>query len=146
MANKEINLKQISTKDSNFINKYSDISMTSKFDSISKKFKIEKNVDVLAVKNSIKNIFTWIKGERVLDPNFGTDISKILYDPINSYSSEKIIAEIQMAISEYEPRAEIDKIYNLNSINNTENNTIEIEIVWHVVGLPDEKYLEKIVL
>lgn len=146
MANKEINLKQISTKDSNFINKYSDISMTSKFDSISKKFKIEKNVDVLAVKNSIKNIFNWIKGERVLDPNFGTDISKILYDPINSYSSEKIIAEIQMAISEYEPRAEIDKIYNLNSINNTENNTIEIEIVWHIVGLPDEKFLEKIVL
>lgn len=146
MANKEINLKQISTKDSNFINKYSDISMNSKFDSIFKKFKIEKNVDVLAVKNSIKNIFSWIKGERVLDPNFGTDISKILYDPINSYSSEKIIAEIQKAISEYEPRAEIDKIYNLNSINNTENNTIEIEIVWHVVGLPDEKFLEKIVL
>lgn len=146
MANKEINLKQISTKDSNFINMYSDISMNSKFDSIFKKFKIEKNVDVLAVKNSIKNIFSWIKGERVLDPNFGTDISKILYDPINSYSSEKIIAEIQKAISEYEPRAEIDKIYNLNSINNTENNTIEIEIVWHVVGLPDEKFLEKIVL
>ena len=110
------------------------------------KYTIEKHVDIDAVKNSIRNIFTWIKGERVLDPEFGTNIRAYLYNPIDSYNTEQVIAEIQNAMKKYEPRAEIDKITNISTVDDTENNTIELEVVWHVVGLPDDKYTDSILI
>lgn len=145
MASKILNL-QLKKQNSNSValDTYIDVSMTAT--TINNKLAIGKNSDVSAVKNSIRNIFTWIKGERILDPEFGTEISKLLYEPINSYNNEKIVSEIKSAVAKYEPRAEIDKIIAENVLDNTENNTIELEIIWHVTGLPLEKYSEKIVL
>lgn len=145
MASKILNL-QLKKQNSNSValDTYIDVSMTAS--TINNKLAIGKNSDVSAVKNSIRNIFTWIKGERILDPEFGTEISKLLYEPINTYNNEKIVSEIKSAVAKYEPRAEIDKIYVENDLNNTENNTIELEIIWHVTGLPNEKYSEKVVL
>lgn len=145
MASKILNL-QLKKQNSNSValDTYIDVSMTAS--TINNKLAIGKNSDVSAVKNSIRNIFTWIKGERILDPEFGTEISKLLYEPINTYNNEKIVSEIKSAVAKYEPRAEIDKIIAENVLDNTENNTIELEIIWHVTGLPLEKYSEKIVL
>lgn len=145
MASKILNL-QLQKQNSNSValDTYIDVSMTAS--TINNKLAIGKNSDVSAVKNSIRNIFTWIKGERILDPEFGTEISKLLYEPINTYNNEKIVSEIKSAVAKYEPRAEIDKIIAENVLDNTENNTIELEIIWHVTGLPLEKYSEKIVL
>lgn len=145
MASKKLNL-QLKKQSSNSValDTYIDVSMTAT--TINNKLAIGKNSDVSAVKNSIRNIFTWIKGERILDPEFGTEISKLLYEPINTYNNEKIVSEIKSAVAKYEPRAEIDKIIAENVLDNTENNTIELEIIWHVTGLPLEKYSEKIVL
>jgi phage baseplate assembly protein W len=145
MASKILNL-QLKKQNSNSValDTYKDISTTAS--TINNKLAIGKNSDVSAVKNSIRNIFTWIKGERILDPEFGTEISKLLYEPINTYNNEKIVSEIKSAVAKYEPRAEIDKIIAENVLDNTENNTIELEIIWHVTGLPLEKYSEKIVL
>lgn len=146
MANKTINLNSKKSNLSKSFNEtFIDISMQSKFDKSYTNRIISKNVDVDAVKNSIRNIFTWIKGERILDPEFGTELYKLLYNPINTYTTEQITAEIKSAISKFEPRAEIDKVINTNLISNTEDNTIELEIIWHVVGLPDTKYSEKII-
>lgn len=145
MASKKLNL-QLKKQSSNSValDTYIDVSMTAT--TINNKLAIGKNSDVSAVKNSIRNIFIWIKGERILDPEFGTEISKLLYEPINTYNNEKIVSEIKSAVAKYEPRAEIDKIIAENVLDNTENNTIELEIIWHVTGLPLEKYSEKIVL
>lgn len=145
MANKTINL-QTSKKDifAGLSDTYIDISL--KASRTGGKMCVGKNVDVSAVKNSIRNIFTWIRGERVLDPEFGTEISKLLYEPINTYTSEKIVAEIKSAVSKYEPRAEIDKVYANNTIDDVEHNTIELEVVWHVTGLPHVKYRDVFII
>lgn len=166
MANKIIKLNSSLPNETNRPRKiipetYSDISMTAKhfspkiktieningstteiLPSNQNNFLINKNVDIDAVKNSIRNIFTWIKGERVLDPEFGTNIRAYLYNPIDSYNTEQIIAEVQNAMKKYEPRAEIDKISNVGTLDDLENNTIELEVIWHITGLPLEKYTD----
>lgn len=105
-----------------------------------KNFKLKNLVDVDAVKNSVHNIFTWIKGERILDPEFGTDLRKYLYEPITEKNAEQIIAEIKTAILKFDPRVEVDDVSNIGTISNNENNEIPIQITYHIVGLPNEKY------
>ena len=42
-------------------------------------FKLEKNINVNAIKQSIKNIFSWIPGERIINPEFGSKLRSYLY-------------------------------------------------------------------
>ena len=99
------------------------------------KFKVAKLIDYKAIANSLHQIFTWIKGERVLDPEFGSNLYRLLYEGITDLTSERIIAEIRMCVSKYEPRVQIDRLENVSNIDDTENNTIRIDIVYSVPSL-----------
>ena len=80
MGNKVINLgNQIKTTQDN-LEVYRDVSMIS--DKVNGKFKISKDVNVKAVFNSLHNIFTWITGENILIPGFGSRLRKMLYEQI----------------------------------------------------------------
>lgn len=70
-------------------------------------YKLSKLVNVDAVYNSLRNIFTWQPGERILDPVFGTRLREYLYQGLTEESSKQIIAEIRRAIDMYEPRARV---------------------------------------
>ena len=45
-------------------------------------YKIAKNINVKAVQQAIHNIFSWLPGERVLNPEFGTKLKQYLYEGI----------------------------------------------------------------
>jgi len=48
----------------------------------SNKWKVEKNVNVKAIFDSLHNIFTWTPGERILLPEFGSRLRSLLYEGI----------------------------------------------------------------
>lgn len=117
---------------------YKDISMEAKpaFGS----YKVDKKVNVKAVQGAIHNIFTWFPGERILLPEFGSRLYTLLYEGITPLTEERIVAEIRQCVSEWEPRANIVEIRNISDIDNTEDNTIRIEVVFTVKGLDDKQY------
>lgn len=123
---------------------FKDISLESSYNKNFNTFKVERNVNVDAVRNAVRNIFTWLPGERILDPEFGNTVVRHLYNGINTYNSEQIVAEINRLVEKYEPRAEIDSIINENRVQDTENNTIELKIVWHVRGFSNQKFTQVI--
>ena len=90
-----------------------------------------------AVKGALHNIFTWIPGERILLPEFGSRLYSLLYEGITPQTEERIVAEIRHCVSEWEPRADIVEIRNISTIDDTEDNTIHIEVVFTVKGLDD---------
>ena len=45
-------------------------------------YKVEKSLNVKAIFNSLRNIFTWIPGERILLPEFGSRLRSLLYEGI----------------------------------------------------------------
>ena len=110
------------------------------------KMRIAKKKDVDAVKGAVKNIFTWIPGERILIPDFGNTIRKYLYEGITDLNSEQIVSECQMLMTKWEPRAVIDRLFKKDSVEETENNQITVFMIWHVAGLPDMKYQQEISL
>lgn len=138
MGNKVINLgNQIKATQEN-LEVYRDVSMIS--DKVNGNFKISKDVNVKAVFNSLHNIFTWIPGENILVPDFGSRLRKMLYEQITDYNVEQIVAEIRGVVLKYEPRVNIIKVVNVSDINDTENNTVRLDIIFTIPSLGNEQY------
>lgn len=96
--------------------------------------------DIAAIQNSLKNIFTWIPGERILLPEFGSQLRKLLYEGITDYNVERIAAEIRRSISEWEPRVSVQDIVNVSTVNDTEDNTVHLQVLYTIPGLTDETF------
>lgn len=103
-------------------------------------YKIARNINVKAVQQSIHNIFTWMIGERIINPEFGSNLRKYLYEGITHETEELITAEIRQCIAKWEPRAYIVSIKNIGTTNDTENNTMHLQIVYTIPSLSDKQY------
>ena len=140
MVNKVLNIE---AKTQNFdTEKYLDISTVSDINKNNSNslYKISKQINEKAVQNSIHNIFSWIPGERILNPEFGNNLYKYLYEGITPENEELIVAEIKHCILKYEPRVTVVEVQNVSNINNTEDNTIILNIKYYINGLSNQIY------
>jgi phage baseplate assembly protein W len=69
------------------------------------------DTDVQAIKNSIRNIFSTRKGEKLLSPEFGCNLEKYLFNAVSDLGARAIGSDINEAITRYEPRVDVVKIY-----------------------------------
>jgi phage baseplate assembly protein W len=86
--------------------------------------------DYSAIKNSIKNIFNTMPGEKILNPDFGLNLKQFLFDPITNTRASDIASIISTKLEKYEPRV---KITFLSVVPVPENNQYDIQIV---ISLP----------
>jgi phage baseplate assembly protein W len=86
----------------------------------------------------LHNIFTWRPGERILNPEFGSRLYTLLYEGITPETEERIAAEIRSCVSEWEPRVQITEIRDISTIDETENNTIHLEVIFIIPSLSNE--------
>lgn len=124
---------------------YVDLDIRSKFNGISAdptwQYGVSKLVNVNSVKNSVKQIFSWVPGERVLNPEFGSRLTKYLYEPITEENQERIVAEIKQCILRWEPRIIVDRVVNATTTDDTENNTVKLDIYYKIKGLDDRQFM-----
>lgn len=104
------------------------------------KWRVSKLVNVKAVQNSLNNIFTWLPGERILNPEFGSRLKQYLYQGIIPETSEKIVAEIRHCISEWEPRVSLIEVVDVSTTEDHEDNVIHLEIRYTIPDISDEQY------
>ena len=71
-----------------------------------KKFKV---TDFDLVKRDLLNHFHIRKGEKLMNPNFGTIIWNVIHDPFTEDVKSAITADIK-AIAAYDPRVSIDSV------------------------------------
>lgn len=146
MPNIIIELKDNKKKTKNKLEVYKDISTYSKTaynatgTSGIKNLAIDKLINVDAIKNSLNNIFTWSQGERILIPEFGSRLRKLLYNGITDYNVENINAEIRQTISKWEPRISIVDIINIQNESDYEDNTVHLEIIYTIPTLTDKQF------
>ena len=102
---------------------------------------VGKLVNAKAVKNSLKQIFSWVPGERVLNPEFGCRLREYLYEGILDHNVEQIMAEIQHCFTAWEPRAELQNVVHVKNMDDVENNTVRLDVYYKIKGLDDEQYV-----
>ena len=134
MANKVLRIDNSdSSSSSSTMEVYSDVSLNSS--TVAGMPTVAKDVNVQAVQNSMRNIFSWIVGERVLDPEFGNRLYMYLYEGLNEFNVEQIVAEIRNCVSKYEPRVSIIEIRNITTDDDADRNTVAIDVVYSIRGL-----------
>ena len=103
-------------------------------------YKIDQLINIYAIRNSLHNIFTWRPGERVLNPEFGSRLYQLLYEGIIPETEEQIVAEIRHCVSQWEPRVQIIEVQDVSTVDDTENNTIHLAVVFAIPSLSNEQY------
>jgi phage baseplate assembly protein W len=68
------------------------------------------DTDEEAIKNSIRNIFSIRKGDKLLNPDFGSSLEQYLFEPVSEVYARAIADDILNTLETYEPRIEVTKV------------------------------------
>lgn len=104
-------------------------------------YKIDKNINADAVNVSLYNIFSWITGQRILNPEFGNSLYKHLYNGITEYSMEPVMVEIRYIISTFDNRIKLIQVVDSSTDSDHENNTISLDIIYSIPSLSNVNYI-----
>jgi len=94
--------------------------------------------DLIALKNenaiarSIRNIVFTLPGEKFFNENFGSRISRSLFENLDSSSALVIQEEIENSIRNYEPRV---SLVDVQVDPDFDNNSFDVVIVYRIVGI-----------
>ena len=109
------------------------------FKDLSMSFKVNPlNDDLIPLKNeaaiarSIRNIVFTSPGEKIFNPEFGSEISKVLFENIDEISAISIKDEIETSIRNYEPRVNLEEV---DIEPNYDNNQFDVRINYRIVGI-----------
>ena len=95
------------------------------------------NNDLIAIKNvnaitrSIRNIVLTTPGEKFFDPDFGSNVSRLLFENVDDITASQIQEEIEFSINNYEPRV---KLIDLQVIADNDNASFDTIITYEVIG------------
>jgi phage baseplate assembly protein W len=65
-------------------------------------------VEIESVYQSLNNLLSTNKGERLFNPTFGADLDNLLFEPLDELTSFTIYSNIVRVISQEEPRVDLD--------------------------------------
>lgn len=92
---------------------------------------VNKHVGELAVINSIKNILSFNRNERLFNPDFGGNVRGLLFENLDNITSIRMEKEIYQTIANYEPRANVSKV---TVTPDPDNNLFKIMIEFSIVN------------
>jgi len=99
--------------------------------SVGRDFADTKLYDIELVKQDLLNHFNILKGEKLENPDFGTNIWLYLMDPLDDETRNAVIEEVE-AIVNYDPRVEMDSI----EVNDYEQGLqVKVSVVYTGYGL-----------
>lgn len=87
----------------------------------------EADFDEAAIKNSIYTLFNTIPGQSLLNPEYGLNLAKYLFDPVNETNANLIGKDILKGIGVYEPRVNVIRI-NITVNEDDQSYIIELSI------------------
>jgi phage baseplate assembly protein W len=93
---------------------------------------IGKKYDVNSVKQALRNLFLYQRGEKKFNPNFGSGIRGLLFEPVDNITASILEKEIQVMVENYEPRVRIDNIFVVAS---PDTNDYEVRVDFYVIGV-----------
>lgn len=108
---------------------FKDISMTFQSNPLNGDLIVLKNENAIA--RSIRNIVFTLPGEKFFNEDFGSRVSRSLFENIDDISASVITDEIRQSIINYEPRV---RLISVNSYPDYENGSFDVTIVYEIIG------------
>jgi len=109
---------------------YKDIDLNFAINPITKD--VGRKIDVSAVKQSLGNLFMYQRGEKKFQPNFGSGIRGLLFEPVDYLTGSIIEKEIEFMIKNYEPRVRVE---NVTVSSDPDANEYQIRLDFYIIGV-----------
>ena len=116
---------------------FKDISFS--FDSHPKTKDILVKRNEAAIKSALKHLILTNIGERPFQPELGTNLSRLLFEPCDFGTASQISDEITRVIRKYEERVVLSLV-DVNPI--PENNAFDVSIEFEIVGISHTQIIE----
>lgn len=92
---------------------------------------INKNLDQVAVINAIKNLVLTNHYEKPFNPDYGSNVRKLLFETVDIVTASAIEREIEQTISNYEPRV---SLVSVSVIPDPDNNGFSVQMYFYIVN------------
>ena len=92
---------------------------------------IVTDVNNNAIRNSIYNILSTMPGQKILNPEFGLNLTQWLFTNLSETNASLIKFKISQQINRYEPRVTLDKV---EVVPDYENNQYNISIYFNNIA------------
>lgn len=93
---------------------------------------IVKKIDVNSIKQSIKSLLFTYPGERLFQPEIGSQIRTLLFEPIDFITSEALKKSITYTLENFEPRIKLDLV---EVVPQYDDNAYEVSIFFTALGV-----------
>ena len=87
--------------------------------------------DASAIKQAIVNLLLTNKGERLMNPTYGSDIRSYLFEPMDFGTANQIKNNIRDTIETFEPRI---RVLQISATPNFDDNGFDITMTYNVIG------------
>ena len=92
--------------------------------------------DKAAIVQSIQNLLLTNKGERLFQPQLGSDLQKSLFEPLDYGTAGMIRGQVKEVIDTWEPRVVVEEVRCEPDFN---TNGYEVELSYRIVGRQDRQ-------
>ena len=100
---------------------------------------VGKKTGVSAVKSAIVSILKTNHNERMFQPEFGSNIRALLFEQMNPITEQRMKTEVENAIRNHEPRAEV---LGITVTGQEEQNRYLVSILFNVSSEAEPQKLE----
>lgn len=94
--------------------------------------------DITRINQSLFLIFETPKGSRLMMPEFGSDLPKYRFDPLDRVLLERIRYTINEDVKRWEPRINLVSIEFLAEAQDIDNSTLYISLTYRIINTPVE--------
>ena len=124
-------LKDIGNNELKRSRRFDDLLISMKKNAFTDDVSVVKNDN--AIKQSIKNLVLTNPGEKHFQPNVGSRVFNLLFEPLDAFTADAVKDEVINTINQYEPRVELtDGVV----VPIDQGNKLSITIEYRIVGLP----------
>ncbi|WDS61083.1 baseplate wedge subunit [Synechococcus phage S-BM1] len=124
-------LKEIGSNELRRSRRFDDLLISMKKNAFTDDVSVVKNDN--AIKQSIKNLVLTNPGEKHFQPNVGSRVFNLLFEPLDAFTADAVKDEVINTINQYEPRVELTDVV---VVPIDEGNKLSITIEYRIVGLP----------
>ena len=108
---------------------FKDISMSFKYNPLNGDLIALKNAN--AISRSIRNIVFTTPGEKFFNEDFGSDVSRSLFENIDDLTASNIRDQIRRSIINFEERVDLREVVVLP---NFDGNAFDVIIIYDIIG------------
>tara|TARA_B100001250_G_scaffold79271_2_gene65100 strand:- start:4066 stop:4458 length:393 start_codon:yes stop_codon:yes gene_type:complete len=90
--------------------------------------------DKAAIVQSIQNLLLTRKGERLFQPQLGSDLQRSLFEPLDYGTAGNIRSQVKEVLKRWEPRVIVEEVLCEPDMN---NNGYEVEVSYRIIGRED---------